>query len=77
MHTQLEPWLDAFPREQLLILFMEDMKTPEGTHDQLAKVSLYVWKEEGRWESPSDTFSYLLTYARKLTGVRLLGLASS
>lgn len=36
---QLRPWLDAFPREQLLVLFMDDMKTPEAAHAQVAKVS--------------------------------------
>lgn len=39
---QLRPWLDAFPREQLLILFMDDMRTPEATHAQVGKVGTYV-----------------------------------
>lgn len=39
-HTtmQLQPWLAAFPREQLLVLFMDDMCTPEATHAQVGKV---------------------------------------
>ncbi len=36
-HTQLHPWLEAFPPEQLLVLFMDDMKTPEAAHAQVAK----------------------------------------
>lgn len=36
--NQLQPWLDAFPREQLLVLFMDDMRTPEATHAQVGKV---------------------------------------
>lgn len=36
--TQLRPWLEAFPREQLLVLFMDDMRTPEAAHAQVAKV---------------------------------------
>lgn len=39
--TQLQPWLAAFPREQLLVLFMDDMRTPEATHAQVGKVSKY------------------------------------
>lgn len=35
---QLLPWLAAFPREQLLVLFMEDMKTPAAAHTQVGRV---------------------------------------
>lgn len=42
LRTQLRPWLEAFPREQLLVLFMDDMRTPEAAHAQVAKVSVGV-----------------------------------
>lgn len=39
---QLRPWLDAFPREQFLILFMDDMKTPEAAHLQVDTIFRFL-----------------------------------